>query len=915
MSASAIFACLACSFFALESYAASSTSSFALESHAASSTSSATPLFNPVLAEKSASASAVSPRQSYTIIVDKDGVMRRSDTGEEVSYYGTNYTLPFAHAYRMMPRMGADRKETIDLDVAHLRRLGFNGFRLHLWDVELSDSAGNLLSNDHLDLLDYMISRLEKEGIDIILTAQTNFGNGYPEKNIDTGAFTYDYPKCGIHEDPQSQKAQERYLKALVSHRNPYTGMTYGEDHAIIGIEINNEPCHTGSRKEVTRYIDRMAKALRSGGFDRIILYNVSHNGQVTEAYYDADIQGTTYQWYPDGLVAGHERKGNFLPYVDNYPIPWSESIKNYSKMARVVYEFDPGDVLCTYLYPAVARTFRKAGFQWVTQFAYDPTPIAAFNTEYQTHFLNLLYTPGKALGMSIAAEAMRRIPRGADYGTYPADTVFGPERNFRVSAIDDISLYDGDGIFIHTAPTDHSPADLTGLHRIAGVGSSPIVDYPGSGAYFIDRLSDSDTSSAIWRLEIMPDIAIYRDPFEKTSITRPLGSLYYASHDMKLTLPGLGKDFCALRIASGKRDAEPSAAVMTAEGGNITVTPGVYLLGADETTLRSVTAGMDMAALSEYCAPEKAILTANGLSPIPSVEHTPQAYISTSSPLELHAKVTATRRPASVTVYPSEISFWRDDNTLYEMTSEDGVNYTAVIPEEAVRDGFRYNIVVKDAEGEEYTYPARTPGNPLGWDVITSDYYISEAARPQDAFPLYLPHEGDSDLDVAMIPEAYTCRWNVASHAPYGAATLDLTATSENSGNVTVREYVGGRARSSALHLHDKDTVSVLTGTPLPEGTSVALVGADGLTFRAPLRLTSHDDSGYTYTAEVADMKLSPTQIIPAPYPTFLPREWVPAPGTKGTLDLDALDFVELTVPCGPSSEVNLSLRGILLE
>lgn len=885
-------------------------SSCALQSNAAASRPAATPLFNAMLSNKPEASS----RQSYTVIVDKDGVMRRSDTGAEVSYYGTNYTLPFAHAYRMMPRMGADPKETIDLDVMHLRRLGFNGFRLHLWDVELSDSAGNLLNNEHLDLLDYMVSRLEQEGIDIILTAQTNFGNGYPEKNIDTGAYTYDYDKCSIHENPQSQKAQERYLKALVSHRNPYTGMTYGEDHAIIGIEINNEPCHTGSRKEVTRYIDRMAKALRSGGFDRIILYNVSHNPEVTAAYYDADIQGTTYQWYPDGLVAGHERKGNFLPYVDNYPIPWRESIRNYSKMARVVYEFDPGDVLCTYLYPAVARTFRKEGFQWVTQFAYDPTPIAAFNTEYQTHFLNLLYTPGKALGMSIAAEAMRRIPRGADYGTYPADTVFGPERNFRVSAIDDISLYDGDGIFIHTAPTSHTPSDIKGLHRIAGVGGSPLVDYPGTGAYFLDRLSTGDDSSSIWRLEVMPDIAIFRDPFEKTSITKPLGSLYYAAHYMKLTLPGLGENFCALRIAAGKAESD-AASVITAEGGNITVTPGVYLLAADETTLREESASMDITALSEYCAPEKAILTANGLSPIPSVEHTPQAYISTSAPLQLHAQVTADRRPSSVTVYPSEISFWRDDNTLYEMTSEDGVNYTAVIPENALRDGFKYNIVVKDAEGKEYTYPARTAGNPLGWDVVTAEYYISEAAHPEAAFPLYLPHDADADLDVVIIPEAYTCRWNVASHAPYGSETLDITATSDNSGNVTVREYVGGRARSSALHLHDKDRVAVLTCTPLPKGTSVALVGADGFTFRAPLSLTSHDDSGYTYSAEVADMKLSPTQIIPAPYPTFLPREWVPAPGTTGILDLDALDFVELTVPCGPSSEVNLSLCGILLE
>ena len=41
-------------------------------------------------------------RQSYEIFVDDQGVMRRSDNGAEVSYYGTNYTAPFAYSYRAL---------------------------------------------------------------------------------------------------------------------------------------------------------------------------------------------------------------------------------------------------------------------------------------------------------------------------------------------------------------------------------------------------------------------------------------------------------------------------------------------------------------------------------------------------------------------------------------------------------------------------------------------------------------------------------------------------------------------------------------------------------------------------------------------------------------------------------------------
>lgn len=44
------------------------------------------------------------------IYVDGNGVMRWSDTREEASFFGVNYTLPFAHAYRALGYLGLDRK-------------------------------------------------------------------------------------------------------------------------------------------------------------------------------------------------------------------------------------------------------------------------------------------------------------------------------------------------------------------------------------------------------------------------------------------------------------------------------------------------------------------------------------------------------------------------------------------------------------------------------------------------------------------------------------------------------------------------------------------------------------------------------------------------------------------------------------
>ena len=96
------------------------------------------------------------------IYIDGNGVMRWSDTRREASFFGVNYTLPFAHAYRAIGYLELDRKAAIDKDVYHISRLGLNAYRIHLWDVELTDGQGNLLENEHLDLMDYLIAKLKE---------------------------------------------------------------------------------------------------------------------------------------------------------------------------------------------------------------------------------------------------------------------------------------------------------------------------------------------------------------------------------------------------------------------------------------------------------------------------------------------------------------------------------------------------------------------------------------------------------------------------------------------------------------------------------------------------------------------------------------------------------------------------------
>lgn len=854
--------------------------------------------------EPLSAASNQSERQSYKIYVDKNGVMRRSDTKEEVAYYGTNYTLPFAHAYRAVGNLGLDRKEAIDKDIYHMKRLGFNGFRLHLWDVELSDSAGNLLANDHLDLLDYMIAQLEKEGIDIVLTAQTNFGNGYPEKNIDTGAFSYDFGKCEIHSDKEAQEIQANYLTQLASHLNPYTGRSYADDNAIIAIEINNEPCHTDTPKEVTAYINKMVKALKKGGFDKPILYNVSHNPDVTEAYYNADIQGTTYQWYPTGLVSGHQRKGNFLPYVDQYPIPWKETMKNYDKMARVVYEFDPGDVLYSYLYPAIARTFRKEGFQWITQFAYDPIDIAKYNTEYQTHFLNLAYTPGKALSMMIAGEATREIPRNSDFGTFPADTVFG---DFTVSYADDLSVYNSGSKFYHSNSTTIHPKDINSLTNIAGVGSSPIVSYDGTGAYFLDEVKPG-----LWRLEIMPDVAIVEDPFEKPSPNKEIAKIFYKENPLSVSLPQLGEKFYYQAINSGNhREGEAKESVIPAY-------PGVYLLSGDKNLISEEinSPAFKNGNLSAYVAPK-----ASDFNNV--VIFQPAKYINPGEDLVIEAQILGNELPQEVNIYPDYVSFWKEDNTIIPMKNISGNTYRAVIPKEDLgwKKDFNFNIVVKEDSGS-YTWPGNIPGNPLDWDFSSNEYYSSHKITPESPIVLLKPEGKDSQLEVTMIPEAWDFRVTPDLTAPVGEDSYEITSLPKNEGKLIIRRYVGDEL-AGAPFLNDKEYV-VVKAFPMAEwvGSIVSLTSKNGATYSAvlnrqmveelPVKLHSDNPHGVEFRVPLSDFIQTETNIVPAVYPSFLPREI-----NLGEIPFNSseIEFVDLVIPTNPGHEISSSLQGIWLE
>jgi hypothetical protein len=498
------------------------------------------------------------------IYIDKKGILRLQADNGEASYFGVNYTLPFAYGYRSHKKLNIDLEKAIDNDVYHLARLGINAFRVHVWDTEISDSLGNLKNNEHLRLFDYLISKLEERNIRILITPIAFWGNGYPDQDEKTGSFVELYSKAGAVVNERAFVAQERYLSQFFSHVNPYTEKSYGNDPFVIAAEVNNEPKHSGPKSRATEYVNRMVNAIRKTGWSKPIFYNISESPTYADAVAASNADGFSFQWYPTGLVAGHEQQGNLLPHVDRYKIPF-DTIPAFKNKPRMIYEFESADVLRPYMYPAMARSFKTAGMQWATQFAYDPMGTAYANTEYQTHYLNLAYTPSKAISLLIASRVFQHMPAYQDYGSFPANSSFA---GFKLDSQSGAAEMNTEKEYYYTSGSSSKPINVNTLQHIAGVGSSPVLKYPGNGAYFLDRVKDG-----VWRLEVMPDVKTLADPFGKNELDKPVTATVWNKHDIVITLPDLGTNFNIKPVNDGNNFRAKVAS------GKFTIAPGTYLL------------------------------------------------------------------------------------------------------------------------------------------------------------------------------------------------------------------------------------------------------------------------------------------------------------------------------------------------
>ena len=201
------------------------------------------------------------PAGRYGFIQARDGHLYRPD-GKRFRCWGVNMT-GWAVGSEELPSH-ADATTY----AAALARLGVNCVRLHFLDMpdiaapirnegaDVSPEAGPFthaprglirldgttsreFSADRLDRLDFWTAELKKVGIyvDFNLNVGRRFraGDGVPEAELIGNAKGYTYF------GPELIALQKEYARALLGHRNPYTGLRYADDPAVVIVEVVNE--------------------------------------------------------------------------------------------------------------------------------------------------------------------------------------------------------------------------------------------------------------------------------------------------------------------------------------------------------------------------------------------------------------------------------------------------------------------------------------------------------------------------------------------------------------------------------------------------------------------------------------------------------------------------------------------------
>ncbi len=835
---------------------------------------------------------------SDLIYVDSSGRMRWSANKEEAYFFGINYSTPFAFSYRALKNKDISHKEIIDLDVQQFKRLGLNAYRIHVWDREVSDRDGNLIDNEHIELLDYLISKLIENDIYIILTPIAWWGTGWPEPDVETQGFSSFYSKIESTTKPEALKAHINYLKQFVNHKNSYTGKTYKDEDYIIAFEIFNEPNLPHNKDSITNYVNTTVKALRDEGITKPIFFNISENPskEQWEGVASSNIEGISFQWYPTGLVKYSELDGNFLPNVLSYPLtPLSERgeigglVKNKAKM---VYEFDAADIGKSYMYPVMAHSFKEAGMQWATMFCYDPTPIAQYNSEYSTHFLNLLYTSQKALSFLISSYLFNN----QEISKKNIDSSSVIMNDILVDYESDLSLLNIPERFYYSNTNEISPVEVKQLKHIAGYGNSKLIECSGRGSYFLDKVA-----KGMWILEVYPDAVWIKDPFGRNGLEEPVLKLIWKKHKMKILLPDL-KDNFELTSLSSQKSSE-------AKNFTIEIEPGTYIISdLLNSTITQLNYDLFNSGLIDFEKIKKYGEFINDFQSTEIKNLTPSAFRENEEKkivIEIYSK----EEKLNPVVYIRKLG-WRNFQK-FQMQKADDFIYEFKLSKELSSNGvFDYFISLTN-EADVLTFPGKLNISPEFWSFNSVNSFKLSILPSSNRKIVYDPGTDINNLISSNIWRFADYRIDYTFDDNYEEElSVDIRKVREKFSELAIQIYVGEYLKNIQPGDKDKLELEIKKTSDGPDSIFVRMIFNNSLGLERKITLKKNYEQIIIPISQPEKLKYA---LLPRPYPTFLPYWFESVPQLK-TIKNPKLESIQISIPL-PELGKELNNYGIRLK
>ena len=545
--------------------------------------------------------------------------------GKELALWGVNFQPCISWEYhdrlwkRNLPETAEMLKSLSDTNIPELHRMGVNVLRCHLTPADFTDAEGNLVETIYLESLDYMVHKAKEYGMYVTLAFVNHMNDyAYVPESFMCGATREDWIN-----DPGIVEQTRNYVRQLMQHRNPYTGLTYAEEKDIVYWELVNEPslygwpaiqehenaynafkdwlAETGREENanayyiyrqflVQDYIDGMCGLLDECGAHQPVIWNMNWAHYRSES--TMDIFDGTLSSQADGVCVCNYLDSSMVPGdawnnpVDLSDVDFTSSLNNpfnningygwlrspeWSGKAKTIYEFETLFNDSAYLYPIQAQYFRALNMQSATMWTYCMKEYAQWYAGAQ--YLNLTSTPAKAASFIVAKAIFENTPIGRTYDPLVNEQI---GENYAISKANNSSVWSDSEKFYHSGDAlEWCPVPVSDeVNSIVGIGNSQIVEYSGTGIYFIDDIDGK------LHITLEPNHEWVGEPWNSKNPGITCNLDYDTANTLSIRLKDWGEgQYTVSRIEDGAETVVTECTALE----NLSLAPGDYVVTGTE--------------------------------------------------------------------------------------------------------------------------------------------------------------------------------------------------------------------------------------------------------------------------------------------------------------------------------------------